>query len=358
MKSFVFRLLCFLVFLLLFLELFYRFVIPASHPPYRLDRAGHSIHCLDPAYPDGIFTFCRLAENRIPWHVNSQGFNAGIEYEERLGRKTRLVGIFGDSYVEGLHVCWENNIASQLKERLPSGWNVYNFGLGGISLSHCQNVIAYAEELFQPETAVIEVSKNSLRRSIANFERWPLSRQYLFSEDSLKALQSTPYRESRKRLLRNSALVRYLNLNAQMELRLPGHADRSYSPYGETQYQQQVAERLVADLAQAFPNVRLILLCDANRDAIYDLDASRITMSETLLLEPACKKHGLELIDLAKPFFEDYLKHGERLDFDGESHWNARAHRLAAEALVKHLQVSSEDGQVLDQVEMAPVLAP
>jgi len=160
----------------------------------------------------------------------------------------------------------------------------------------------------------------------------------------------TPYQTTpTRRLLRQSAVARYLLFNAKLDLfgqdapaePAPGapRAPPESQPENAAVLEAYV-EWAFAAMQRALPDARFVLLLDADRRAIYRGETPTPVLPTTPFFERACARHPevLACVDLAPVFAARYRADGERFDFDFNPHWSAHGHAVAAEAVLDALR--------------------
>ena len=111
------------------LELFFRFVIPASSNPMSLQSADNLIIRLDPeSRREGYMSEDRYALERYHWTINDQGYNSTFDYESAEDRDKPLIVLLGDSGIEGYRSDVEEHIGVFLGNELNDHSAVYSFG--------------------------------------------------------------------------------------------------------------------------------------------------------------------------------------------------------------------------------------
>lgn len=345
MKAFTLRALFFGLLAIVFFEIVFRTIVPASSFPFTCSDPETGILRYDPELGrDGVFTTGRLAEVRVPWHINNAGWNAGIDYRRPAERDGEfVVAITGNSYIEGLNVHWDEHVAHLLSERLGPDSEAYSFGYSGTPLSENLRVGPYVVERYDPDLLVLFVAVGDLLGSMRSHGRRPLSVQLVREGDRLIETKPPVYKAGRTRWARSSAIARYLMTNANLKIGGGGLAVADVEDEGATEVAdridgRQAALAVLSRLRERLPETELLLLVDANRKAIYEGDDEAVRSFEAQLLQPVCDSLGIALLSLDEAFLADWKLHHERFNFDHNYHWNARGNAVAAEALANYLQ--------------------
>lgn len=343
MRRFVIRLAAFGAFLLLSLEVLLRTAVPASEMPLGHQRQDFGIMVLDTtAARDGLHTMGRLGRPAFRWHVNNDGFNSAWDYHGPAGRDRPCAVVVGNSYVQGLYSDVEDHLAGRLQRALGGSMAVYNLGTSGMPLSQVPNVLAFARDAYAPDLVVVLAT--SLDRSVRDKRKVRYSRQYRQVDGGLEAVPPTRFHADRRtRLLRESALVRYLIYNANLNLGGGGDVVRAV-PDGPDDADQalyaRVLDRVLDEIVAAAGGAPVVMLYDANRRAMYAEDARPARFPSSLLAEAACRARGIPYLDLTDTFWNDYRVHHRRLNFAENYHWNPYAVGLAAGATVDALRTA------------------
>ncbi len=348
-------LVCFLI-----SELVFTFAIPASTLPEALFDSADRILRYDPdGRRRGLFTAGRWAQQRGRWQINNAGWNSEIDYKPAGERERPLIALIGDSFVEGLHVDVDETIAAVLRRRLGPAWDVYGFGMSGASLSQYLLMSRYVARHFAPEVMVFIIIHNDLNESLRELIPQDHMLQVSLADGAFSEVAPKPYRPSPvRRLLRRSALVRYVTLNArlaQFVSRIASGGEKR--PFrSNVEVEALASERelitratsfLVGRLRDENPERDLVFVMDALRPDIYagTLDESPLAWMNDLMAA-VCREHAVTFIDLTPPFLAHYRERGEAFNSRIDSHWNEVGHRVAAEVLAERLKTLA----ILDRV--------
>ncbi len=343
MKGFVARIGVFGAALLLFLEILMRTAVPAADLPLGYQDRDYGIMRLDTsAVRDGRNSVGRLARPTFTWHVNDAGFNSAWEYlgpEERPGP---CAVVLGNSYVQGLYSDVEDHLAGQLQRATGGTLACYNLGTSGMPLSQCTPVLQYARDRYRPDLVVILAS--SLARSLRDSGTVPYCRQFRLKDGVLESLPPTNFTVNRRnRLLRRSALVRYLYYNANLDLGGQGDVVESDPEAVAGDADEMAILRLVVDtvldeLSKLADGAPVIVVSDAQRNLMYAGRGRPERDFQSDLIEASCRERGVLYLDLTETFWQDYASHGQMLNFRENYHWNPYATGLATGAIVAVLQ--------------------
>ena len=225
------RVIAFFVFALVLAEIVLRFILPGL--PGAGALPGHPL--ADPALrprrrggQTGLNTYGRFCRRTGQWRVNNAGWNSAFDYSHDKDPSRLRVAILGDSYIEGMFSNVDQRVDTDLYGLLHGNANVYSFGMGGWYLAQYIGAARYVRDNFHPEH-LLHLSGRFRRGgqpadgAVPHRASWyqiePRGRSFaLVPPQSLYVRSCGPTRVSA-----NSALIRYLILNAQV--RLPGQAD-------------------------------------------------------------------------------------------------------------------------------------
>lgn len=331
------------------LEVFFRTALPASESPIPWQEPTLGLLLYDPATPTGVFTSGRLAEQRATWHINAQGWNAGLDYPPVAPGDAPLIAVLGDSQIEGLYVDWPDNIAARLTAL--SGGRVQGraYGGSGYPLASFALVGRYLAQTGQtPAVIAVTINRGDFYYSIRGYGR-PRPTMPTWSYDAATGAFTHhapgPYRvRTVRRLLRASALVRYLFFNAginplagdTVEL---GMVQRDRWPEAEPAFQPVMAAaagHLLDELRAALPAARVVFVVEADRRAIHE-DHAPAPLEAVPVLRQVCQARGCGVLDLTPAMQAAFRADGQPLNFPHNAHWNAHGHDVAARALYQWL---------------------
>jgi len=360
------------------LELFFRFVLPASDYP-RLTYAGDVLR-----YRPGQQGHYRVQDEiDVPFAINAQGWNAARpSYAEAKPAGATRVAIVGDSFVEAFQVPATASLAEQL-EALPGRTRVeaLRFGMSGAPFSHYLWMLEREALRFRPDVVVLSLVHNDFDESWRDAGgRYGVAFQHLAVEDDRITGWIAPraYDAGASDLLMRSAALRFLRFNRQVSRSaLTTAIFGEPAPPPPRKERQQPAtpgvgaastalreaakvpglpwvdanvflERVLDDpdlLAAATDAMvaraaalakqhgfRLLLTMDGARQAIYEGRDSRALALNRLVAEMATR-HGVDFLDLHPRFAEAWAHERRRFDHVHDNHWNANGHAVVARAI-------------------------
>ncbi len=198
---------------LLTMELVLRFLpVNEGARPEAVDQE-HPVRSLEPNR-----TFVWSADwnfaivNRV--RTNNLGFVNDQDYV--TDPPSPLLALIGDSYVEALMVPFRDSVAGRLSTRSAPAERVYSFGTSSSALSNYLAYAEYASRGFHPQAMVFVIIGNDFDESLLKYKTEP---GHSFAKDAKGdlALRRIDYHPSLwRRIIRSSALVRYVTLNTDL----------------------------------------------------------------------------------------------------------------------------------------------
>ncbi len=316
--------------------------VDAAHPIFRFR-------------PNSDFTFSRDWDLDLAnrGHVNNDGFINNQDYV--ASGKQPLVAVIGDSYVEAAMVPYAQTFHGLLSEAFRDKLRVYSFGASGAPLSQYLVWARYAVSTYGARALVINVVGNDFDESRIEFKAASGFWYYAPDKDGALALRLVEYRpDALTRLVRQSALLRYLAINLRAQHNVTAALARfrggGAAPQPEQQYagntsaeassqrvalSKQAVDRFLADIQQlGLPKPCIVFTLDGFRypDAKHRGAGTFFDVMRRYFLERAAAS-GLEAIDLDPDFLKRHAEPAERFEYPNDAHWNPNGHRIAAQAL-------------------------
>ena len=314
-------------------ELFFRFVIPASDPPFLLqDPEFNIVRCDTSKKREGNYTSGRLAQSCSRYRINNYGWNNINDYAPKAPGRKPVIAICGDSYIRGFAVNAANHVSAALQHRLDDRYLVYSFGEGGAPVSQYVTLADYAAQKFDPDVFVFLLSTGDIFQSVRSYER---NGQYMQLEpkDStfVEVPRTIPFRVSRiKRLVKHSAFVRYLVFNAYLSIfedktaiTKPVNSDRVASDV-----YKDATRYLVERIVKSHPGKPVVFMVHASLSDVYKGNAK--SQQVVQWLRDATSISGGYVLDLTPVFADRYATDHRRFDSEYEFHWNIYATTLSA----------------------------
>ncbi len=200
---------------------------------------------------------------------------------------------------------------------------------------------------------------NDFDESLLKYKNEPGHSYFAEDAQGALALRRIDYHPSFwRRILRSSALVRYVTLNTDLLnfmlkwQHLPSAGPRTHSRSSGTQ-----APRLIrlewrmpnepsisfpasVTKAAGLPPHRILFAVDGMRPHIYDARTSRLAagsyfdLTRQYFMKQA-RQGGFEVLDLQPRFVEHVAQCHRPLEFATDNHWNSLGHEVVAEAIAQ-----------------------
>jgi|GEM_PF-2552401 len=358
MKRLAARLVVFSLTSLLFMELVFRFVLPACELPSSV-QGEDGFQLYDPGYSrSGHYSEGSIPYPRSRWFINDAGWNSLFPYRSRAERDRPLIAILGDSGIESFYTSVEDHIDTWLFRILYGNFSVYAFGRHSQPLVEMTLLMERIDSLYEPDAFVMFISHDALRQSLL---RGPLDEyHYLLPAPSLGTFVSVSPSERRPsvfaRGVLRSALARYLLLNRDLlrsgiPLQLvrvtPTYQDR-IAPLGDTcihDLMPMAGWYLLSRISGMLEDRRLLIVVDESflrgtlriRGSTISTDES--LSAEFMLLERLSS--GFDRIDFMNVSHEmqrDYDNTGVSHTDTYNRHLNGHGNNVVAHAIAQYLR--------------------
>jgi len=287
-------------------------------------------------------------------HANNYGFINNLDYEP--SDETPLVAVVGDSFVEALMVPWGQTIQGDLSQQLEGRMRVYSFARSGAPLSQYVAYAEWASREFRPQKLVVVVVSNDYDESLI----WNKSAEgfhyYDQAADESLELLRVDYEPglmvnivSRSHLLMYLLTnVRVLNMPQQLRHRFLSNKGDFVGQTGALADADRVADSMRAVDAALIDFPRrtgmvpgdICFVVDGLRPNLYSasaLNAAQGSYAQIMrdYFMKNARAQGYSVVDMQPVFMSDYDRYGELLEPECDGHWNARAHGLAAKAVLQ-----------------------
>jgi len=357
MFLFLKRLTLFGVFLVVGLEVVFRTGVPAAEMPAGYQVPEYRIMSLDRnSNLDGFNSMGRLGRPKFAWHVNNFGFNSFYDYKAPADRKTSCVVVIGNSYVQGLYSDADEHLASQIQKEMGTSAEVYNLGTSGMPLSQCPRVVEFARDTFSPDLIIIQAGSGSVKGILRENGPIPYCQQYVWKLDRLEAVPPSSFSvNKRNRILRKSALVRYLFYNSNINLGGQGNVQQAVQAQNPTksgvstpemnQILGRAVNRVLEDIRELVPHTPILIVFDADRAALYSEGKTPGKLRNSPLVESACSRQGFLFLDLTIPFSNEYMARGHKFNFEENYHWNSYGVKIVTGAIMEKLSTANLFGK-------------
>ena len=335
---------------LVLIELIFR-ILPVSYPPYILPVSSE-----DPIarYQSNLeYTYSKDWNFSITAskYSNNYGFINQNDYEANAN--SPLLVVIGDSFVEAHQVDSGKSAAELLHSGLEPEGRVYSIGLSGSPLSQYLKYAEYSTDSFQPDAMAFVIIANDFDESLKKYN--PASRFHLFVEegDDL-VLDRVDYSLSAvKKILRQSAFVRYIMLNLEASASLTRLLDSwegaeaefvGNVPASVEEEKMQDSFRVIDEFFAQLPirtgleANKILFIIDGSRPALYtqeglDNESKSYFGEMKRYFSSKADLLGYEVIDMQPVFVEKHRAENTRFEFETDGHWNEAGHSLVAEAV-------------------------
>lgn len=338
-------------------EILLRFLPVANHPLVVPVTAADPVFHYTPNRP---FLFSRDWDLHLVNHgrVNNAGMVNDQDY--RKEDTTPLVAVVGDSYIEAMPVPYAETVQGHLAKALDGRLRVYSYAASGAPLSQYIIWARYAVREYGAKALIINVVGNDFDESHEVYKiDAPGFWIYVRDPDGQLRLRLFEFHVGRIRsLVKHSALARYLFINLHVKSlfirsrtgdgggQFPGDiGGRQYAgntaveaDTGRINASVAVMDAFFRDLSDmvGLPPTRVLFVMDgfrypdqAQRGAGTYFDRMRRAFRER------AEARGYEVIDVDPLFFSDFSKHGRSFEDSRDNHWNATAHGVVANAVMR-----------------------
>ncbi len=354
MKTFLTRLTLFLVSLFLVLEfLVFRLFLPAcEEPAYVLDPVT-SLPTFDASYGiSGTYTFGRIPRIGAEWRVNNAGWISAYDYHPRAeGDPTYRIAVLGDSYIENFYTALDQHIDVLLAEMLGPGFEVWGFGRSGAYLYQYVIMVEEIDRLYDPDLFVIFLNRNDVRSSLADLGTPTRFYYQLASSDTgYVEIPPAPFSRSRfRRLLRHSALLRYLNTNTRLGLFANAQREENIAALVTSLSEMRqdtvlmaemsdVTEFMLDKLRREHEGKSFVFVGDALRPPIYEGSSEPERFIDCEIVREICEtKPNFSFMDMVPVYSEAWESDQRRFEYDNNWHWDAYGNQVVSEGLHRFL---------------------
>jgi hypothetical protein len=325
----------------LLVEAVFRFMPVASMPMISPVTARTPVAHMQ---PNVQYTYSRDWNFSIHHRKRSNNFGYVNQADYQPDAAVPLLAVVGDSYVEAQGVPAGENLAEVLHQRVAPKGRVYSIGLSGAPLSQYMMFAEFARDTFHPAAMAFVIINNDFDESLLKYKSDP--RFHYF--DASGELRRVDYEMSTlKKILRHSAFMRYVVINLQPERAWElARLARRQSAISLEERSEDSKKAIVYFLDQlparaGLPASSIVFVLDAVRPAIYSPEALQKAddgyhgRMRRYLTEQATAR-GYQVIDMQPAFIARNRSDGSRFELVAtDSHWNALAHRLAADEIEK-----------------------
>lgn len=278
-------------------------------------------------------------QHSVSKKINNYGYATDINFQKK--NKKKIAAIIGDSYVEALQLDNKKTFHGLLNQKMKDTV-VYPFGVSGSQLPQYLAFMKFAEENFNPEIYIFIIIENDFDESWKQEKGRPGFHYF----DKLGKLERVDYNPGfLKKILRNSAFLRYLHLDLKGTFQLK----RIFNTERTTLQNNNKNEKTVIEGFKAidffFKNVqkitkqkKVILLLDGDRRSIYSgYNQRNINYLPNIWFETLISKsknhHNILVVDLHNYFLENWRINKLKFNYDYDYHWNENGHNVVAEVI-------------------------
>lgn len=286
-------------------------------------------------------------------NVNNYGYINDQDYDP--GADAPLLAVIGDSYIEAAMVPYGQTVQGRLQETAGERARVYSFSQSGAPLSLYLKWAEFARDEFSPDAYLFVVIGNDFDESLTMYRHRPVGWFYSPDDEGNLNLEMGGYEPSTlRRLARQSALVRYLVWNVNLEDRLTrmftGNAEMSDEAFvGNVaaivddeviRWSKRAVDQFFVDLPEhtGVGPAEVLFILDGMRPDLYDA-AALARAEESFVAEmrryflAKANALGYPAIDLQPRFVDHFAAKGEPFEYPMDNHWNGLGHKIAAEAV-------------------------
>lgn len=357
-RSFLGRIVIFLVCLFVFSEVFFRVVLPARQYPLSTMNSETQIRCYG-GPSQGLFTYGQFCDGRYQWRINPQGWNSPYDYTNGEQRENPMVALVGDSYIEGFWADLDDHMEVQLHELSGGEADFYSFGTWGAMLSQYLVVSRYVISNFNPDALVIFLNDEDVTASL-NTQGAPVHLCHTVQQMPDLTFQIVPPPQltiSRYiPLALKSATLRYLKTNRNLEfLARGGVADRNANTSELNQNSQQdsldssaiaVTEYLLDEFNSL--SIPVIIVLDCPRGPVYRNDQNPTRYLDCALVQELSEfRDNISCIDLLPVFQADWANEGRMFSASDNPHWNSYGNKVVAESIFPEVMQAVQRHSIL-----------
>jgi len=290
--------------------------------------------------------------------TNAQGFVSDFDYNADDSRP--LIAVIGDSYIEARMLNFSRTLQEKIRSGLHGAVRVYAFAMNGAALSQYLAFAKLARDTYRPDALIVNIVSNDFDESFADIRS--RNRFHYFISDARGDLRPQligSYQISRlQEIISQSALVRYayfhlritdapqkikrflrsLPVTARFQNPAPPASQSAKKAADNHETSLQAAKTFLKLLPEyaGLPPGKIILILDGQRRSLYYGPHKQDSLFESMrryMLKNA-PAMGYEMIDMHPLFQRDFQTSQQRFEFAHDAHWNARAHDLAARAVL------------------------
>lgn len=334
------------------------FLNPSDSPNIYFDSKLGSVYV---ANQSGRYVKKDKPEINARYRINNSGWNSPHDYTEDKQKDVYRIAVVGDSMVESLQVDYDKSYSYLLENALNNinplkkKIEVYTFGHSGANLNHYFHIGEFVTQKYKPDLLIVTITANDFKESLYGASRkdnWSLK----FANDNFIDIPPQPSNNLLlKKIIRKSALVRYLTINLNLVNTSPIFNKLFYAGTKQNttdmdstnliqndQFLESMVENILTRLSQNNnkSGTKALLVLDSDRSALYKGEDISLAASHRFnsVVEKSAKKLKLSLIRLSPVFEKDWEENKKRFDWEGDEHWNEYGHNIVRKAIEEWLQ--------------------
>jgi hypothetical protein len=255
---------------------------------------------------------------------NSKGIRGKVEYAYKKPEGKIRILVFGDSFTFGQEVNDTETYAYYLQQILADT-EVINLGIMGYG--HDQMLLYLKEEgvRYKPDIVILGYMTMDEIRNLLSFRDYAKPRLVLVGNKLKLTNVPVPTPQS---ILRNDLFKPKIFTLLSLLKRRKGAT--------LVAEKRKITEAILAEIAKTINSVGAmpIFIYLPSRGEIEDLTGQR-RAGEDFFFE-LCKRIKVRCFSLCQ-YFQDNIRKGNALQAEGQGHWDAKEHRLAAEGIKEYL---------------------
>jgi hypothetical protein len=327
--------------LIVFLELVFSFVLPASDIP--LTDFYENVGAHSGQNQEGIYR--KGSEIAAKYRINEQGWNS-IHKTYAIEKNSPRIILIGDSYVDALQVDVDKSFVSIMEKELGKNFPIEVFGMGyyGSPLSQYLSVMRDAIR-YSPDLIVVSLIHNDFDESLVKNKDQPYFLQFEKINNEFIPREPQDTLSKVKRILSKSATVRFIYLNLQVN-RLFQKSNDDVNDNIEANVDTRILDKDYVDnelrpiahhvfremqLLALANDFELLFIMDASRERIYKNNPDLNSLNK--MVSSLTEEMGIDFIDLTALFEDDFSRNKNKFEFDIDHHWNSYAHKLIGKYL-------------------------
>ncbi|EDN71082.1 Lipolytic enzyme, G-D-S-L [Beggiatoa sp. PS] len=325
--------------LIVFLELVFSFVLPASDIPLTNFYENVGVH----SGPNQEGIYRKGSEIAAKYRINEQGWNS-IHKAYVTEKNTPRIIVIGDSYVDALQVDVDKSFVSVMGNELDHFLPIEVFGMGFYSSPLSQYLSVMRDAIrYSPDLIIVSLIHNDFDESLVKNQDQPYFLQFEKINNEFIPRKPQDTLSKMKRVLSKSSIIRFIYVNLQLntlfqtsthgasfednvDARLldKDYIDHELKPLTHHIFREMQSLALIN-------NFKLLFIMDASMERIYQNNPDLNPLNKMVF--SLTKEMRIDFIDLTVLFKDDFAKNKHKFEFDIDAHWNSYAHELVGKYL-------------------------